>query len=140
MAPADHPVLTAADVIARGGWHPQYTRVLALASDGDYGLAVVDGNGDGAELEEEKWLWDAADGWLPGVSSGSGPLEMLASLETGGQIDDVYYAYGRVGGASAVAVRFGGQVFSVPTGLEGVWAFMQRSAGPGRYAPPELVL
>src|ERR1700756_1539911 len=30
MAP-EHPGLTEADVIARGGWHPRYARVLALA-------------------------------------------------------------------------------------------------------------
>ncbi len=34
-----HPGLRPADVIARGGWHPSYVRVLAAASDGDHGFA-----------------------------------------------------------------------------------------------------
>jgi len=51
--PPDHPALTGDEVLAHGGWHPRYARVLAIASDGGYGFAVVDGNGDGAELEAE---------------------------------------------------------------------------------------
>ncbi len=43
--PPDHPGLSAHEVLARGGWHPRYARFLAVASDGDYGFAVVDGNG-----------------------------------------------------------------------------------------------
>jgi hypothetical protein len=131
VAAPGHPALTADDVIARGGWHPRYARVLAVASDGDYGLAVVDGNGDGAELEEEKWLWDADDGWLPGVSSGSGPLEMLASVETGGQFDETHYA-------SSVRISFDGAVYSVPAGTDGVWAFVQHRSGASGCAPPAL--
>jgi hypothetical protein len=140
VAAPEHPALTADDVIARGGWHPRYARVLALASDGDYGLAVVDGNGDGAELEEEQWLWDAEQGWLPGTSSGSGPLETLASVETGGQIGDTHYAYGRVRGASSVRVSFGGRVYPVPAATDGVWAFVQHSSGAGSCDPPALIL
>jgi hypothetical protein len=49
MSP-DHPALTEDDVLSHGGWHPRYARVLAVTSDGDYGFALVDGNGDGAEL------------------------------------------------------------------------------------------
>jgi hypothetical protein len=48
--PFEHRGLSEEDVIACGGWHRGYARVLAVASDGDYGFAVVDGNGDGAEL------------------------------------------------------------------------------------------
>jgi hypothetical protein len=47
--------LTAEEVIADGGWHPRYARVIALASDDGYGFALVDGNGDGSELEAEAW-------------------------------------------------------------------------------------
>jgi hypothetical protein len=53
-----HPALTPEEVIARGSWDPRYARVLAIASDQDYGFALVDGNGDGAELEAEAWTWD----------------------------------------------------------------------------------
>ena len=66
---AGHSPLTAAEVIAKGGWHPRYARVIALASDDGYGFALVDGNGDGSELEAEAWAWrDGA--WHGSGSSG----------------------------------------------------------------------
>jgi hypothetical protein len=36
--------------------------VIAVASAGDYGFALVDGNGDGSELEAEHWLWQEGPG------------------------------------------------------------------------------
>jgi hypothetical protein len=36
--------------------------VIAVASAGDYGFALVDGNGDGSELEAEHWLWQKGPG------------------------------------------------------------------------------
>lgn len=49
---ARHPPLTAEEVIAGGGWHPRYARVIALASDDGYGFALVDGNGDEASWRQ----------------------------------------------------------------------------------------
>jgi hypothetical protein len=54
-----HPGLSPQEVLSLGGWHPRYARVLIAASDGDSGFALVDGNGDGAEFEEELWIWDS---------------------------------------------------------------------------------
>lgn len=130
-----HPPLSEQDVLATGGWHPRYVRVLATASDGDYGVAIVDGNGDGAELEEEAWLWDDADGrWTGGSSSGAGALDDLAAIQTGGQVGDSCYAYGRATARSSVRLSFGGQTFQVPVGPHGVWAFIGTGSGP----PPAL--
>jgi hypothetical protein len=122
-------------VLATGGWHPRYVRVLATASDGDYGIAIVDGNGDGAELEEEARLWD--DGhWAPGNSSGAGPLDFLGAIQTGGEVSEARYAYGRALGRDSVRISFGGQTYEVPVGLEGVWAFIKIGNGPApRLAP-----
>lgn len=58
MTSPAHPGLSHYEVLALGGWHRDYARVLITASDGDYGFALVDGNGDGAELEEELWRWE----------------------------------------------------------------------------------
>lgn len=52
MTGGDSP-LTAAEVIVSGGWHPRYARVIAIASDDGYGFALVDGNGNGNELEAD---------------------------------------------------------------------------------------
>jgi hypothetical protein len=124
-----HPTLTPDDVLASGGWHPRYVRVLAVASEGDYGIAVVDGNGDGAELEQETWFWD--DGrWTPGASSGTGPLDTLGAIQTGGEVGDACFAFGRAPSRPSVTVSFGGQTFEVPVGPHGVWAFIKAGPGP----------
>jgi hypothetical protein len=68
---ARHSPLTAAEVIAKGGWHPRYARVIALASDDGYGFALADGNGDGSELEAEAWTW--RDGAWQGSATSGGP-------------------------------------------------------------------
>jgi len=129
MPPPVHPALTPDDVLASGGWHPRYVRVLAVASDGDYGIAVVDGNGDGAELEQEAWLWD--DGrWAPGSSSGTGQLDTLGTIQTGGEFGDASFAFGRAPGRASVTISFDSQTFEVPVGPHGVWAFIKAGTGP----------
>ena len=50
--PPDRRGLSAEDVLAHGGWHPGYARVLAVASDGDYGVALVDGTATGQNLKK----------------------------------------------------------------------------------------
>jgi hypothetical protein len=135
--PPDHRGLTEEDVIARGGWHPGYARVLAVASGGDYGFAVVDGNGDGAELEAETWVWDGGI-WVSGNSSGAGPLDRLGPLQTGGQIGDAHFAYGRAPGRREITISFDGHSHQVPVSQAGVWAFIKIRASPaGRgFRPP----
>jgi hypothetical protein len=132
--PARDEELTEEIVIARGGWHPRYARTLAIAADGDYGLAIVDGNGDGAELETEAWLRDD-DGWSPGSSSGAGPLDYVGSLQSGGEVGDARFAYGCAIGAQSVRITFDGHVHEVPVGREGVWAFIKSASGPHVAAP-----
>jgi len=109
-------------------------RVLVTASDGDYGFALVDGNGDGAELEEEVWLWEDGPGghgrWQPGSSSGAGPLDHLPTLAAGGYVGPAYYACGRVPGAESVTVEFDGRRFEIPVSPLGVWGFIREAAGP----------
>src|SRR5258706_3955018 len=75
----DDPSLAEEEVLAHGGWHPRYARVLAVASDGDYGdygFAVVDGNADSADLEGEMWRLDCGNCDGAGAS-GAGLLATL---------------------------------------------------------------
>jgi len=127
--PPEHPGLSSEDVLAHGGWHPRYVRVLAVASDGDYGFALVDGNGDGAELEEEAWQWHNGT-WQGGASSGAGPLSALGPLQTGAQIGNAHYAYGRAPGRQSVTISLDGHRHHVPISPSGVWAFIKNSHRP----------
>ena len=135
---APHAGLTAAEVLARGGWHPRYARVIAVASAGDYGFALVDGNGDGSELEAEHWLWHEGS-WQPGGSSGVGPLDGMGPRHSGGYIgDSAWFAYGSAPGQDIVTIAFDGRSHRVLVGGYGVWAFTGIRAGNGRRDEPDL--
>jgi hypothetical protein len=135
---APHAALTTAEVVALGGWHPRYARVIAVASAGDHGFALVDGNGDGSELEAEHWLWSQGS-WQPGGSSGAGPLDTVGPLHSGGHAgDSAWFAYGSAPGQDTVIIAFDGRSHQVPVGSYGLWAFTGIRAGPGRRDEPAL--
>ena len=133
----ERPRLTDQQVIVQGGWHPRYARVLAIATDGDHGFALVDGNGDGAELEEELWEWN--DGhWAGRVSAGGGGLDWLAPLRVWWPYADVCFAWGRAPGRQSVTLTVARERHQVQVGADGVWAFVM--AQPGLQADGEPVL
>lgn len=82
---ARHSPLTAAEVIAKNGWHPRYARVIALASDDGYSFALADGNGDGSELGAEAWTW--RDGTWQGAANGSAPSWDTVTIAFDGKAD-----------------------------------------------------
>ncbi len=120
------PDLTADHIIAAGGWHPRWARVLAFATLGVQGCALVDRNGDGAELECEEWLYDEASArWVSGSSSGTGPLDLSeARLEGWGQSGRAYFAHGVAPGADAILVAVDNQTHRVAVTPLGVWLLM----------------
>jgi len=128
--PPDHPGLTEDEVIASGGWHPRYARILAVASDGDYGFAVVDGNGDGAELETEIWEWNG-ETWASASSAGAGPLDAVGRSQAGGQVGNSYFAYGSAPGRKTITISFDGHFHQIPVSRHGVWAFIKTSTTSG---------
>jgi hypothetical protein len=133
-----HAALTTAEVVALGGWHPSYARVIAVASAGDHGFALVDGNGDGSELEAEHWLWHEGS-WQPGGSSGVGPLDAVGPLHSGGHAaDSAWFAYGSAPDQDTVTIAFDGRSHQVPVGSYGVWAFTGIRADPDWHDEPAL--
>jgi hypothetical protein len=133
-----HPGLSPQEVLSLGGWHPGYARVLIAASDGDSGFALVDGNGNGAELEEELWIWESGR-WEGGSTSGAGALDWLGPLAAGGRVDDAFFAYGRVPGRESVTVEFEHRRYEVPVTPLGIWGFIKIAADPGHCGLPALV-
>jgi hypothetical protein len=136
--PPEHPGLTEDEVITNGGWNPRYARVLAVASDGAYAFAVVDGNGDGAELEAEIWIW-ADSRWSGAGSSGAGPLDTLGPVQTGGHIDNAYFAFGTAPARQAITIDFDHHLHRIPVSGHGVWAFIKTSASAGNCGFPAPV-
>ena len=131
----DHRALTEEDVLPHGGWHPRYARVIAVTSDGDYGFALVDGNGDGRELEAEIWTWQ--DGtWTGGSSSGAGPLQDVGPAQTGGQIGPACFACGRAPARQTITIAFDGQLHPTPVNSFGIWAFIKIRSAPHGHGYP----
>ena len=128
-----HPGLSHRDVLASGGWHPRYARALISASDGDYGFTLVDGNGDGAELEEELWQWEDGPGGHGRLAGREflrcRTLDHLPPLVAGGHIGPAYFAYGRVPGRESVTVEFEERRYEIPVSPLGVWGFIREAAG-----------
>lgn len=111
-------------LIAKGGWHPRYARVIALTSDDGYGFALAGGNGDGSELEAEAWTWrDGA--WHGSATSGAGQLDGIGPISTGRQIgENAWFAYGSAPSWDTVTIAFDGKLHLVPVWEHGVWAFI----------------
>ena len=115
--------LSADAIITAGGWHPRYARVLLIEQDDDDALVLVDGNGDGAELELEYWHRDVDGTWSGGSRGGHGPLEFMSSSESW-DAGDFVVALGRVAPAAEVIVKYGGQVYQRTANEFGIWGLI----------------
>jgi hypothetical protein len=110
-------------IIRAGGWHPTYARVVLIEQAGDLALVLIDGNGDGAELEIEYWQRDADGLWRGGSTSGHGPLDGLTSAESW-DAGDFVVALGRTSPGAEVSVGYGGQVYRRRANEFGIWGFI----------------
>ncbi len=124
--------LSAEAVIRDGGWHPGYARVLLIEQAADLAVVLVDGNGDGAELEVEYWERDADGRWCGGSSSGYGPLRYMSGAN-GWNAGDFVAALGRVQPSAEVSFEYGGRVYRREANEFGVWGFVHAadSVRPG---------
>lgn len=82
-------------VLFEGGWDLRYAEVLAIGTAGRFGLALVDTNGDGREINDVLFRL-APEGWQEGSSSGGVPATGTGVL--GQRLEHGYapsFAYGR---------------------------------------------
>lgn len=63
------------------GWDPGYARVIDVQVDGDAAAALVDANGDGADLSVDVSR-RGGDGQWAGVASGNGSIQTHGVLAT----------------------------------------------------------
>lgn len=125
---------SAETIIRNGGWHPRYARVLLVEREGNRALVLVDGNGDGAELELEYWFRDADGAWDGGSTSGHGALEHMVFTQSW-KAGEFVVALGRTEPASEIAIQYGGEVHRRRANKFGLWGFIH-SADSAR--PDEL--
>ena len=113
-------------VIRTGGWHPRYARVLLIEHDEHDAIVLVDGNGDGAELELEYWHRDVDGTWGGGSTGGHGPLEFLPSSEAW-DAGEFVAALGRVAPGTEVTVEYGGHAYHRTANEFGVWGLIHQA-------------
>jgi hypothetical protein len=122
-ASPDPTSLTDDVIINVGGWDPRYARVVMIAVDDDVAIALVDGNGDGAELEMEYWF--RKDGrWEGGSTSGDGPLDSLST--TRWDAGSMVCAVGRTVPGEVVRIGYEGTVHECQANQYGVWGFIRK--------------
>ncbi len=119
-------------VVRAGGWHPKYARALLVEQDGDLALVLIDGNGDGAELEVEYWERDADGLWRGGSSSGHGQLDSLPDAQSW-NAGPFVAALGRAKPGAQVSVGYGGHVYRRHANEHGIWGFLHAAD----YARPD---
>jgi len=115
--------LTEEVVLNEGGWNRRYARVLLIEEHDDRAVALVDGNGDGAELEIENWSRENFGKWVGGSSSGYsdlGSLERADVWSTGSYV----IALGKVGPGEIVRLSYAGRTYSRAASELGIWGFM----------------
>jgi hypothetical protein len=62
--------LTSESAISAGGWDPRYAVTLAIGIDGNLAAALVDTNGDGADIDLDEYERDTTGHWQE-MGSGS---------------------------------------------------------------------
>jgi hypothetical protein len=129
--------LSADAIIRVGGWHPRYARVLLIEHDEGDALVLVDGNGDGAELELEYWHRDVDGTWSGGSTGGHGPLDFLPSSEVW-DAGEFVVALGRVAPATDVLVEYGGHNYHRTANEFGVWGLIHAADSARTGELPEV--
>lgn len=129
--------LTEQIVIGQGGWHPAYARTLLIRDVGDEAVVLVDGNGDGAEIEIEHWFLRDT-GWVARGSSGIGPFNDEELWATGwmvtGETNGVGYAVGHAEPATTVTATWRGEVDQSTANAHGIWLCLW----PDQPPPPAI--
>ncbi|WP_194819883.1 hypothetical protein [Nocardia sp. XZ_19_385] len=114
----------AAEVVALGGWHPRYARVLVVAGNGVRALALVDTNSDGVEINADELSKDEHGHW----GSSSGPVPNRRAAGPFGYRSDeegLFCAYGRAEATGTVVVQVDGQGIEVVANDDGWWAWIR---------------
>jgi hypothetical protein len=129
--------LSADSVIRTGGWHPRYARVLLIEHDEQDAVILVDGNGDGAELELEYWHRGEDGRWHGGGTSGYGPVAFLPRLRAW-NAGPFVAAVGRTQPNAEVTVAYAGEAYRRRASEFGTWGFVHAADSPDTGELPRL--
>ena len=126
--------LTADAAIILGGWDARYAVTLAVASSGDVAAALVDTNGDEADIGLDQYERDAAGHWNEVGSTSAGDAGSSWSPR-------LVAAWGRTDPHASVDIEYLGSQRRVAASPTGWWLFVAAATSnhralPGLIAPP----
>ncbi len=106
-----------------GGWDPRWAKVLAVETDDDAGAgaAIVDTNGDGADINIDRYTRAPGGDWEPGPSGNIGD-KGWCRWETG------VACWGRTTPGRTVQIEYAGARHQVTTASSGWWLFVTSHA------------
>jgi hypothetical protein len=110
-------------VVGEGGWNRNFARVLLIEEHDGQAVVLVDGNGDGAELELEYWAREGATGWVWQSSSGYSGLGSLGPADTW-TTGTYVVALGKVEPGANVRLTYAGSTHSRQANEFGIWGFI----------------
>ena len=115
--------LTADAAITLGGWDARYAVILAVASTGDVAAALVDANGDGADIDLDRYERDAAGHWneIGSCSAGDAGSSWSPRLVA---------AWGRADPFASVEINYLGSRRRVVASATGWWLFAAATSDP----------
>ena len=120
--------LTADAAVILGGWDARYAVTLAVASSGDVAAALVDTNGDGADIDLDQYERDAAGRWNEIGSSSAGDAGSSWSPR-------LTAAWGRAHPLASVEIEYLGSRSRVVASPTGWWLFVAAATSNHRALP-----
>lgn len=118
-------------VLIAGGWDPRYAVALAVASCGDMGAALIDTNGDQADIDLDVYRRDADGVWQEMSSS-------VVGDEGGFLSGEMAVILGRTDPGRIVDIEYAGQHHSTVASSTGWWLSVS-VAVPGADVFPRLI-
>ena len=117
--------------VQAGGWDPLYAVVLAVATRGDIAAALIDTNGDGADIDLDQYGRDADGQWNEGNSGSAGDSGSSWSQR-------MVAIWGQAGPGATIEIEYAGHRDFVVTSEAGWWLFVAPSTSDHRLLPRRL--
>jgi hypothetical protein len=104
--------------VLAGGWDPRYAVALVVVTRGDIAAALIDPNGDGADIDLDEYTLGPDGEWVAGNSGGS------AGDSGSSWSPAMVTKYGRTTPGAIVQLGYRGERHQVTANNAGWWLFI----------------
>jgi hypothetical protein len=117
--------------VQAGGWDPRHAVALAVASSGDIAAALIDTNGDRADIDLDQYERDADGHWNEVISGSAG-----AGGSSWSQL--IAATWGQAQPAATIEIEYLGHRHSVVASEAGWWLFVAPATTDSRLVPRQI--